>query len=84
MEDDDDLLLFFQKQNLKKRYKGRTALHTRTSILGVRPILGTVPIIRAIPCKVAWHTTLPTFDNLARHRVESTTDRYCDPWVVDC
>jgi hypothetical protein len=36
---------------------GRTALHVRTRSLGaVRPMLGTVPSIRAIPGKLARHT----------------------------
>jgi hypothetical protein len=60
-----------------KHVKGRAALHARTRVLGsVRPVLGTVPStrVRAIPYKVAKHTTLPTFDRLARQRVESTDD----------
>jgi hypothetical protein len=64
---------------LTKHVKGRSTLYASTRILeAVRPMLGTVPNIRAIPCKVTWHTTLETFDRLASHHVESTTDRYCD------
>ena len=69
----------------RKHVKGRAALHARTGLLGaVRPVLGTVPSIRAIPGKVAKHPTHEPFDLLARQRVESTTERYGDPWVVGC
>jgi hypothetical protein len=39
-----------------KHVKGRTVMHDRTSIpVAVWPMLGTVPSMRAIPCKVVRH-----------------------------
>ena len=81
----DQCVRLLQRLLHGKHCQVRAAMHAHAGLrVAVRPVLGTVPSIGAIPGKVAKHTTLETFDRLAPQRIEATTERYGDPWVVGC